>query len=158
MPRTLCYCGITGGMWKTSACLRRWSSTNRRRNPTREYIARSHSRRRWAQSTVEPGSSAALVLEAAEPWTADTQPLFPDAARERARALFVLGHRLSREMRFEASAGALFDLWMDRVVPYAMSREAGHEGEVAVVADLHAGGVEAEAEAEGGLTGGDEQM
>jgi hypothetical protein len=28
-----------------------------------------------ALGTAEPGSSAALVLEAAEPWTTDTQPL-----------------------------------------------------------------------------------
>ena len=80
-----------------------------------------------AQALGTTAPCAALVLKAAGPWTAGTHSLFPDAARARARVLLVLGHQLSREVRFGLNSGALLDLWQDRVLPAAMARDVGHE-------------------------------
>ena len=38
--------------------------------------------------------------------------------RARAAELLVLGHRLSREARFEPVGGGLFDLWVGHVMPH----------------------------------------
>jgi len=74
-------------------------------------------------ATTEDGSAAALVLRAARPWSIDTHALFPAAARARATALLITGHRLSRERPFTASVGALLDVWVGSVMPHAMCRE-----------------------------------
>ena len=39
--------------------------------------------------------------------------------------MLVLGHRLSREPRYETVAQAMFDLWVDGVVPHAVEWGVG---------------------------------
>ena len=74
-------------------------------------------------ATRDDGSAAALVLQAARPWSRDTHALFPAAARARATELLIAGHRLSREPRFAPGAMALFDVWVGCVMPHAVRRE-----------------------------------
>ena len=64
----------------------------------------------------------ALVLRAGQRWSPQTHALFPVASRARAVELLLIGHRLSREPRFEAVAGGLLDAWMAAVVPHAVQR------------------------------------
>ena len=58
-------------------------------------------------------------------WGPPTHELFPAAARERAVQLLLLGHRLSREERFFMQEAALFDVWLEHVMPRAMGGRAG---------------------------------
>ena len=71
----------------------------------------------------DDGSAAALVLQAARPWSQDTHALFPAVARARASELLITGHRLSREPRFAPGAVALLDVWVGCVMPHAVRRE-----------------------------------
>ena len=72
----------------------------------------------------DDGSAAALVLQAARPWSRDTHHLFPVADRARAVEMLIWGHRLAREPWFDARfpAMALLDVWVDSVIPHAVSR------------------------------------
>ena len=74
-------------------------------------------------ATRDDGSAAALVLQAARPWSRETHALFPAAARARAAELLITGHRLSREPRFAPGAVALFDVWVGCVMAHAVRRE-----------------------------------
>ena len=56
------------------------------------------------QGVVAAGSAADLVLCAAEPWSPETHHLFPPLSRVRAVEVMLMGHRLSREARFEQEA------------------------------------------------------
>jgi ankyrin repeat protein len=69
------------------------------------------------------GSPAALVLQAAAPWSPRTHSLFPAAARDRATSLMLLGHALSRSSRFTGEEAALFDVWLEVVMRFAVQRE-----------------------------------
>ena len=73
----------------------------------------------------DDGSAAALVLQAARPWSRDTHHLFPVADRARAVELLIWGHRLAREQWFDARfpAMALLDVWVGSVIPHAVSRD-----------------------------------
>ena len=73
-------------------------------------------------ATADDGSAAALVLQAARPWSRGTHALFPAEARAWAAELLVVGHRLSREPRFAEVAGALLDVWVGCVMPLAVLR------------------------------------
>ena len=77
---------------------------------------------RRAEGQAPASSPAALVLQAAGPWSPATHPLFPAAARARAVELLLLGQRLSREPRFGTEGGALSDAWMGWVLPHAVQR------------------------------------
>ena len=68
------------------------------------------------------GSPAALVLQAAAPWSPRTHSLFPEAARDRATSLMLLGHALSRSSRFTGEEAALFDVWLEVVMRFAVQR------------------------------------
>ena len=57
-------------------------------------------------------------LRAAGPWSPATHALFPAAARARAVELLLLGHRHSREPRFETGGRGLFDLWGGHLMPH----------------------------------------
>ena len=72
--------------------------------------------------TVAEGSAAQLVLAAAEPWSEANHTLFPRAARELAVELQRLGYLLSRQERFNGQETALYDLWMEEVVPHVVVR------------------------------------
>ena len=78
-----------------------------------------------AAGDVADGSTAHLVLQAAKPWSEATHGLFPLAERERAAALLRVGWELSRQARFSGEEMALFDLWREHVVPYAVVRRSG---------------------------------
>ena len=68
-------------------------------------------------------SPADLVLRAAQPWSRETHALFPAAARARVVELLLLGHCLSREPRFESEAGAVVDVFVGFVMPFAVARQ-----------------------------------
>jgi len=68
------------------------------------------------------GSAADLVLSASRLWSPQTHALFPVAAREHAVAVFIAGHLLARETRFEGVAVAMLDVWMAYVLPHAVTR------------------------------------
>ena len=72
--------------------------------------------------TVAEGSAAQLVLAAAEPWSEANHTLFPRASRELAVELQRLGYLLSRQERFNGQETALYDLWMEEVVPHVVVR------------------------------------
>ena len=76
-----------------------------------------------AAGNAPDGSAAHLVLRAAQPWSRETHALFPAAARARAVELLLLGHRLSREPRFESEAGAVVDVFVGFVMPFAVARQ-----------------------------------
>ena len=71
-----------------------------------------------AKGEAAEGSAAALVLKAAAPWSRATHELFPDAARAYAVQVLLVGHRLSRLPECETVAQAVFDLWVDHVMPH----------------------------------------
>eukprot|EP00900_Chrysochromulina_parva_P002579 jgi/Chrpa1/12321/Chrysochromulina_OHIO_Genome00022156-RA len=71
-----------------------------------------------ARGEAAEGSAAALVLKAAAPWSRATHELFPDAARAYAVQVLLVGHRLSRLPECETVAQAVFDLWVDHVMPH----------------------------------------
>ena len=68
---------------------------------------------------------AGLVLAAAQPWSPQTHERLPTAARVHVVGMLMLGHRLLRELRYKTVAQAMFDLWMDGVIPHAVEREVG---------------------------------
>jgi hypothetical protein len=71
-----------------------------------------------AKGEAAEGSAAALVLKAAEPWSRATHELFPDAARAYVLQLLLIGHRLSRLQQYEKQPQAVFDLWVDHMMPH----------------------------------------
>lgn len=73
-----------------------------------------------------PGSAAHLVLEAAEPWSPSNHHTFPPHARARAAELLRLGCELAHEPRFDSVAQAVRDVWVEHVLPHAVTR-AAHE-------------------------------
>ena len=75
-----------------------------------------------AAGNAPDGSAAHLVLQAAQPWSRATHALFPAASRARAVTLLLLGLRLAREPRFEGEAGAVADVWVEHVLPFAVVR------------------------------------
>ena len=75
-----------------------------------------------AEGNASDGTAAYLLLRAAKPWSEQTHELFPVAARERAVALMMLGHRLSREERFSGQEVGFFDAWMRHVMSHAICR------------------------------------
>ena len=75
-----------------------------------------------AAGDAADGSAAQLVLTAAEPWSPRTHALFPAGARAFAAELLLLGHRLSRQPRFEGEEVSLSDIWLDGVMPLAVLR------------------------------------
>ena len=72
-----------------------------------------------------PGSAAELLLRAAVPWSAESHPLWPPAARAHALALVRIGHAIAWG---HASVGeltqpaALVDVWRTAVMPLALRR------------------------------------
>ena len=76
-----------------------------------------------AEGGAAEGTAAHLVLLAAQPWSQQTHALFPVAARARVAELLLLGHGLARAFACEKEA-ALLDVWMEVVVPLAVSRAA----------------------------------
>ena len=68
------------------------------------------------------GSAANLVLRAAKPWSPQTHALFPEASRELAVQMLLIGHQLSRKPRFETETGGLIDVWMAVVMPHLVQR------------------------------------
>jgi len=77
-----------------------------------------------ATGEAAEGSAAALVLKAAAPWSRTTHELFPDAARAYAVRMLLVGHRLSRLPKYEKVAQAVFDLWVDHMMPHMVTRES----------------------------------
>lgn len=72
---------------------------------------------------VEAGSTAALVLDAAEPWSPATHALFPHEARAQAVEVLLLGWQLSRcSPVFAGREQALTDAWLSCVMPEAIQR------------------------------------
>lgn len=70
-----------------------------------------------------PGSTADLILAAAEPWSAETHGLFPEAARAHAVEVVRLGYQLSSSLRAaHGQERAFLDAWMAHVLPHAISR------------------------------------
>ena len=70
-----------------------------------------------------PGSTAAMVLDAAAPWSIGTHALFPEHARSRAADLMRVGQLIAR--RDPTRCGeeqALVDIWIEYVMPSAVSR------------------------------------
>ena len=51
-----------------------------------------------------------------------THALFPAGARAFAVELLLLGHRLSRQPRFEGEEVSLLDIWVEFVMPHAVAR------------------------------------
>lgn len=81
----------------------------------------SFARQLCAAGEAPPGSAAALVLSAAEPWSPRTHALFPSCVRGRALFLLLVGHRLA--MRENGKIGsALIDVWIAHVMSLAVSR------------------------------------
>jgi len=78
-----------------------------------------------AKGEAAEGSAAALVLKAAAPWSRATHELFPDAARAYAVQVLLVGHRLSRLPECETVAQAVFDLWVDQVMPHIVGPREG---------------------------------
>jgi hypothetical protein len=56
-------------------------------------------------------------------WSPQSHARFPAAARARAVSLMLLGHALSRSGRFACEEVALFDVWVDVVMPFVVHRE-----------------------------------
>lgn len=70
-----------------------------------------------------PGSTAELVVDAAAPWSIETHDLFPLESRTHAVDLFRAGLLLSSSL--EATVGqerAFVDVWVEHVLPYAVTR------------------------------------
>jgi hypothetical protein len=77
-----------------------------------------------ATGEAAEGSAAALVLKAAAQWSRATHELFPDDARAYAVQMLLVGHRLSRLPKYETVAQAVFDLWVDHMMPHMVERES----------------------------------
>jgi len=77
-----------------------------------------------ATGEAAEGSAAALVLKAAALWSRATHELFPDDARAYAVQMLLVGHRLSRLPKYETVAQAVFDLWVDHMMPHMVERES----------------------------------
>ena len=77
-----------------------------------------------AKGEAAEGSAAALVLKAAAPWSCATHELFPDAARAYAVRMLLVGHHLSRLPKYEKVAQAVFDLWVEHMMPHMVARES----------------------------------
>ena len=75
------------------------------------------------QGAAAEGSTAALVLRAAQPWSPQTHALFPTASRARAVEMLLMGYRLSRESRFEGETVAMLDVWITVVMPHLVQRQ-----------------------------------
>lgn len=75
-----------------------------------------------AKDAADEGSAAWLVLRAAAPWNPKIHNLFPEAARERAVQMLLLGHLLSQQKRFSGQEVAIFDIWMQNIVPQLVRR------------------------------------
>lgn len=72
---------------------------------------------------AHPNSPAALVLCAAEPWSPQTNSLFPAPAQARALQLLCIGQQLSQMPCFAGEASGFLDVWRAIVVPKAISRD-----------------------------------
>ena len=81
------------------------------------------------------GSAAHLVVLAGQPWRPQTHNLFPAWARTRAVELLRIGFQLFKRDtdRFREPVG-LFDLWIDRVMPFDICRRPTDGMEVEEVA------------------------
>jgi len=77
-----------------------------------------------ATGEAAEGSAAALVPKAAALWSRATHELFPDDARAYAVQMLLVGHRLSRLPKYETVAQAVFDLWVDHMMPHMVERES----------------------------------
>lgn len=86
--------------------------------PTPVSIARALAR----SGGAPPGSAAALVLRAAQPWSPHTHALFPASARARACELLRLGYQLAAQPRFAGASRQLQDVWVAHVLPHAVKR------------------------------------
>ena len=65
--------------------------------------------------------AARLVLAAASSWSPATARLFPQAARQRAAAMGLLGHQLAQQYG-EACSWALWELWVELIMPQCIVR------------------------------------
>ena len=73
-----------------------------------------------------PGAAVArLVEQAAAPWSPETHALWPAAARARAADLLRLGYLLAYQR--EDEAGSVRDVWLLRVMPYALERSSNDQ-------------------------------
>ena len=70
---------------------------------------------------VPAGSTADLVLRAAQPWSIATHALFPQPAREWAWALFKLGVLISQQTWLASSA--ILDVWLSEILPRTIRRD-----------------------------------
>lgn len=78
-----------------------------------------------------PGSAAALVIEAAKPWSPSNHHLFDRATRARAVDILLLGHGLAdRVCPDGAQHASLVDVWQTHVMPHAVVRGGGHEKKI----------------------------
>ena len=66
-----------------------------------------------------------LVELASRPWCKGNRHLFPKRARARVDELLVIARLLAndRDRRAGANGRAVWDTWVSRVVPYAVSRD-----------------------------------
>ncbi len=69
-----------------------------------------------ARGEASEGTPAALVLQAAQPWSPATHALFPAAARAYAVQMMLRGHARSARLPM--------DVWMGVIMPHLVSREA----------------------------------
>ena len=74
--------------------------------------------RQQDQGLAPPGSLACLVLAANEQWSPATHVLFPDAQRNFAVSLLMIGSKLS--LSFPGEEQGMFDCWRSVVMPLAI--------------------------------------
>ena len=71
-------------------------------------------------AALEHGDArAALVLEAARPWSPASHALWPAAARRQAVNLLLVGSRLAR---LRHGTDTLLDIWTISVIPFVVCR------------------------------------
>lgn len=71
-----------------------------------------------------PGSAAAMVIKAAQPWSPSNHYCFPDETRAHAVELLLLGHALAdRVCPDGAQYTSLVDVWQAYVMPHAVIRQ-----------------------------------
>ena len=75
-----------------------------------------------AKGSAPAGSSAWLILQAANPWSLETHNLFPEATRSRAKELGRMGSLIARSelLRKSGQETAILDVWFDGVLRHAI--------------------------------------
>ena len=78
----------------------------------------SRARELAAAGDAPEGSTAWLLLRAAEPWSRATHAFFPDAVRERVAELLLVGAQLARG-KGGVKRPMVMDVWVDFVLKHA---------------------------------------